>query len=64
MPAEGRDLRWKGWRKGAGSREWPTAYHPGDEQEYPERHHMHKRRGTTRVVAGARASTEGTDTIV
>ena len=23
MPAEGRDLRWKRWRKGAGSREWP-----------------------------------------
>ena len=36
MPAEGRDLRWKGWRKGAGSREWPTAYHPGDEQECPD----------------------------
>ena len=33
MPAEGRDLRWKRWRKGAGSREWPTAYHPGDERE-------------------------------
>ena len=32
-PAEGRDLRWKRWRKGAGSREWPTAYHPGDERE-------------------------------
>ena len=36
MPAEGWDLRWKGWRKGAGSREWPTAYHPGDEQECPD----------------------------
>ena len=33
MPAEGRDLRWKRWRTGAGSREWPTAYHPGDERE-------------------------------
>ena len=25
MPVEGRDLRWKRWRKGAGSQEWPTA---------------------------------------
>ena len=25
MPVEGRDLRWKRWRKGAGSREWPMA---------------------------------------
>ena len=25
MPAEGRDIRWKRWRKAAGSREWPTA---------------------------------------
>ena len=33
MPAEGRDLRWRRWRTGAGSREWPTAYHPGNERE-------------------------------
>ena len=39
MPAEGRDLRWKQRRKGAGSREWPTAYYPADEQEIPDRHH-------------------------
>ena len=25
MPAEGRSFRWKRWRKGAGSREWPIA---------------------------------------
>ena len=28
MPAEGRDLRWKRWRKGAGSREWPNGLSP------------------------------------
>ena len=30
MPVEGRDLRWKRWRKGAGSREWPNAYDPDE----------------------------------
>ena len=28
MPAEGRDLRWKRWRKGAGSRERPNGLSP------------------------------------
>ena len=56
MPAEGRDLRWKRWRKGAGSREWPMAYHPGDEQECRMSSHA-QAKGTTRAVAVARAST-------
>ena len=46
MPAEGRDLRWKRWRKGAGSREWPTAYHPEDEQEFRTSSHA-QAKGTT-----------------
>ena len=56
MPAEGRDLRWKRWRKGAGPREWPMAYHPGDEQECRMSSHA-QAKGTTRAVAVARAST-------
>ena len=56
MPAEGRDLRWKGWRKGAGSREWPTAYHPGDEQQCRTSSHA-SAKGTARAVAVVRAST-------
>ena len=55
-PAEGRDLRWKRWRKGAGSREWPMAYHPGNEQECRTSSHA-QAKGTTRAVAVARAST-------
>ena len=46
----------KGWRKGAGSREWPTAYHPGDEQQFRTSAHA-QAKGTTRAVAVIRAST-------
>ena len=54
MPVEERSLRWKGWRKAAGSREWPTAYHPGNEQECRTSSHA-QAKGTTRVVAVVRA---------
>ena len=44
MPAEGRSFRWKGWRKGAGSREWLTPSTP-EMSSNAGRRHMHKRRG-------------------
>ena len=44
MPAEGRSFRWKGLRKGAGSREWLTPSTP-EMSSNAGRRHMHKRRG-------------------
>ena len=46
MPAEGRSFRWKGWRKGAGSREWLTPSTPGDEQQCRTSSHA-QAKGTT-----------------